>query len=43
MGIFKIKALTRQKARDKRNLVAAIMAAITAYMQMEQQPPFSHS
>jgi len=39
MGIFSSKAVTGQKARDKRNLVAAIMAAITAYMQMEQQTP----
>ena len=39
VGIIHSKAVTKQNTQDRSNLVVAIMAAITAYIQMEQQTP----
>ncbi len=37
-GIFHCKAAKEEDIEDKK-LIAAIVGAITAYIQMEQQPP----
>jgi len=38
-GILHSKAVTKENTPDKSNLVVAIIAAVTVYVQMGQQPP----